>query len=366
MKHIVIDARIRRSSTGRYTDRLVTHLQNIDKNNRYTILVEQDDNWQMTNPNFSVKQVPYQQFSFNPVQQIGFAWLLYRLKPDLVHFTMTQQPLFYFGRVVTTTHDLTMFRHTRASRFNPIMHRIGITLLRFMYWLSHRKSKRIIVPTKFVAEDVANLHSFAKDRLVVTYESSEPPLKDKSKPLTGVIKPYIMHVGAPFPHKNIERLLLAYELLKKEHPDLQLVLPGKMKDQFRADFDKWLAANKFKKDVITPGFVDDRELKWLYENTACYVLPSLSEGFGLPGLEAMAHGAPVAASDNTCLPEVYGDAAAYFDPFDIHNIAVVVDKILTDSSYANKLRTLGKKQLNLYSWEKMAKLTFSVYQEVLA
>ncbi len=364
-KHIVIDGRNRRSSTGRYTDRLITHLQTIDTTNRYTILVEADDDWAMTNPNFTTVAAPYQQFSFNPLQQLGFARLLYKLKPDLVHFTMTQQPILYFGNIVTTTHDLTMFRYTRPSRFHSAMHKVGILLLRFMYWQSHRKSKRIIVPTNFVAEDVGKMHPFTKNRLVVTYESSEPPVPGKSIALKGVKKPFIMHVGAPFPHKNIDRLLQAFELLKQEQPDLQLVLPGKMKDQFKADFDTWLAANKYKSDIITPGFVDDRELKWLYENTSCYVLPSLSEGFGLPGLEAMAHGAPVASSNATCLPEVYGDAALYFDPFDIQSIAVVVNEILTSPQKSNKLRTLGKKRLYLYSWEKMAKETFSVYQEVI-
>lgn len=364
-RHIVIDARIRRTSTGRYTDRLITHLQKIDTKNRYTILVEPDDDWQMTNPNFSTKPAPFQQFSFNPLQQIKFARLIYSLKPDLVHFTMTQQPLLYFGKIVTTTHDLGMFRYTRPSRFSSLMHKLGILLLRFMYWQSHRKSKRIIVPSQFVAEDIANMHPFATNRLVVTYESSEPPLPGKSKPLAGVKKPFIMHVGAPFPHKNIDRLLKAFELLKTEHPDLQLVLPGKMKGQFKADFDTWLAANAHKAYVITPGFVDDRELKWLYENTAVYVLPSLNEGFGLPGLEAMAHGAPVASSDATCLPEVYGDAALYFDPFDIQSIAVVVNEIITDSTISNKLRTLGHKQVSLYSWKKMARQTLDVYRSVL-
>src|SRR5690606_2245798 len=105
--------------------------------------------------------------------------------------------------------------------------------------------------------------------------------------------------------------------------------------------------------------------KWLYENTECYVLPSLSEGFGLPGLEAMAHGAPVASSNATCLPEVYGDAAAFFNPLDIRHIAAVVSDIITSPSYANKLRTRGEERLRLFSWKKMAKETLDVYTSIL-
>src|SRR5882672_12265482 len=105
--HIVIDARIRRSSTGRPIDRLVEQLQDLDHANRYTILVQPDDDWHMRAGNFQTVPCPFAQFSFNPLDQIKFAWQLYRLRPDLVHFTMTQQPLLYFGNIVTMTHDLT-------------------------------------------------------------------------------------------------------------------------------------------------------------------------------------------------------------------------------------------------------------------
>ena len=114
-KHIVIDARIRRSTTGRYTDRLIEHLQKIDSFHRYTILVQPDDPWQPKAKNFTSLPCPYPQFSLNPLHQLGFAWQLYRLKPDLVHFTMTQQPLLYFGAIVTTTHDTTMYYFVRRG-----------------------------------------------------------------------------------------------------------------------------------------------------------------------------------------------------------------------------------------------------------
>lgn len=363
--HIVIDARVRRASTGRYTDRLVEHLQTIDTENTYSILVQPDDTWQMKNPNFTTVACRFEQFSFNPIDQIAFARQLHGLKPDLVHFTMTQQPLLYFGKIVTTTHDLTMLNFTRASRFPQWLHKVGMGLYRFLLWLAHKKSNKIIVPTNYVAQDLAKYQPFTKSKIVVTYESSEPPLKIKSEQPAGIKKPFIFHVGNPFPHKNIERLIKAFEILKDSYSELNLILPGKFKDRFKEDVESWIAASPAKDSIIVPGFVSDAELKWLYENAECYVLPALSEGFGLPGLEAMAHGCPVASSNATCLPEVYQDAALFFDPYDPTDIAEKVAAILDNPSIARDLVSKGKKLLPKYSWEKMATETHAVYKGVL-
>lgn len=365
-KHIVIDARIRPSSTGRYADRLLEHLQEIDNENRYTVLLDPKDNWKPSAKNFRTVPCKYKKFSFNPLDQLTFAIFLQKLKPDLVHFAMTpQEPLFYLGRRVTTTHDLTMLRFTRAGRLPKPLHWLRMSGYRFLFWHSHRASKAIIVPTEYVAGDLAKLHPFAKGKTVVTLEASEPPLPLKATPLQGVTKPFIMHVGSPFPHKNIDRLVEAFVLLKKDkHPNLQLVLAGKKELYFEL-LEKNLQRNEFKNDIITPGFISDAELKWLYENTDAYVLPSLSEGFGLPGLEAMAHGAPVASSNATCLPEVYEDAATYFNPLDPKHMAMVISDVITSPSFANKLRTRGTARVACFSWKKMAKQTLELYETVL-
>lgn len=363
-KHIVIDARNRRSSTGRYTDRLIEHLQVIDQSYRYTLLLEKDDKFQPVNTNFTVINISYRQFSFSPVDQLGFALMLYRLRPDLVHFTMTQQPILYFGKIVTTTHDLTMLRFTRASRFPGWLHSIGMSLYRAMFRWSHVKTNKIIVPSKFVADDLATHQRGAAKKIVMTYESSEPPLPGKAKKLKAVNKPFIMHVGSPFPHKNIERLIIAFEGLKATHPNLQLVLPGKAKAQFRQDLEAWIAASTYKDSIITPGFVTDQELKWLYQNAECYVLPSLSEGFGLPGLEAMSHDCPLVSSNATCLPEVYGEAAEYFDPRDTASMQTAISKVIGSKARSKQLVAAGHKQLAKYSWQKMAKETLAVYKSV--
>lgn len=362
--HIVIDARNRRSSTGRYTDRLLEHLQKIDRASTYTILVQPDDSWQGSAKNFAALPCPYRQFSFNPFEQIGFAWQLYRIRPSLVHFTMTQQPLLYFGKTVTTTHDLTMLRYARKGRLPVWVHKVRMALYRFMFWWSHKKSRVIIVPSNFVKDDLVTYQPFTAKKITVTYESSEPPIKAAAKQPKNIRKPFILHVGSPLPHKNIERLVEAFGTLKEKHPKLQLVLTGKKEfyfDQLTAS----LQSHPYKEDVVIPGFVSDQELKWLYQNAAAYVLPSLSEGFGLPGLEAMAHGCPVVSSNATCLPEIYGDAAHYFDPTNINDMAQKIDEVLNNKKLRVDLVAKGKKQLTKYSWLRMAEQTLAVYQQVL-
>lgn len=364
--HIVIDARVRRASTGRYTDRLVEHLQKIDTENDYTILVQPDDDWKFTNPKFKTVPCKYQQFSFNPIDQIAFSWQIYRLKPDLTHFTMTQQPLFYFGNIVTTTHDLTMLRFMRASRFPEWLHRIGLVLYKFLFWSAHKKSKKIIVPTDFVAKDLAEYQPFTKDKLVRTYEAGELPASGPAKKPAGIDKPFIFHVGQPLPHKNVERLIKAFEILKTSQHELKLILPGKISGVFKDDVASWIAASPAKDSIIVPGFISDEELKWLFENAECYALPSLSEGFGLLGLEAMANNCPLVSSNATCMPEVYQDAALYFDPYDPKDIAEKIQAVIDQPKLGKDLVTKGNKVFAQYSWEKMAKETLQVYKDVLA
>ncbi len=364
-KHIVIDARIRRASTGRPVARLLEHLQTMDQENRYTVLVEQDDPWQPQQDNFTPLSCPYPIFSFNPLRQISFARFLRKLKPDLVHFTMTgQQPLCYFGKQITMTHDLTMYRYVRKGKLPLPLHWLRMLGYRLLMWSAHRKAERIIVPTNFVAEDVGSFHKFTMGKITRTYEASEPPLKAEAKELHGVSKPFLLYVGSAFPHKNLEGLVAAFEGLAEKHSDLTLVLTGK-----REKHSKWLEEslkNSPARDRITfTGFVSDEELKWLYENAEVYVFPSFSEGFGLPGLEAMVHGCPVASSDATCLPEVYGDAAVYFDPNDTHEMAEAIENVMTDKKLRTKLIAAGKNQAKKFSWKRMSQETLGIYQEVL-
>lgn len=363
-KHIVIDARIRQSSTGRYIDRLVEHLQTLDTTNRYTVLLKPGDPWQPTAANFSKVVAPFAQFSFNPLDQIKFPQLLRSLKPDLVHFPMNQQPVFYNGTIVTSTMDLTMLRFTRPGRASLPVYWMKMAGYRYLFRSSVRKSRWIIAISEFVKKDLEAHYPYAVGKTTVTLCATEPPLPGKAEQPAGVRGPFIMHVGSPFPHKNIERLIQAFEVLRDKNPELQLVLSGK-KEFYFEQLQKQIDASPAREAIVVTGFVGDNELKWLYQNAAAYVLPSLSEGFGLPGLEAMVHGCPVASSDATCLPEIYGDAAHYFDPLDTQDIAAKVNELINNPDLRKQLIKKGNDQVKKFSWPRMAQQTLGIYQHVL-
>ena len=120
-----------------------------------------------------------------------------------------------------------------------------------------------------------------------------------------------------------------------------------------------------KERLRRPGWVDEETLDGLYRAADCFVFPSLAEGFGLPVLEAMLRGAPVACSNVTSLPEVAGDAALLFDPLDVDAIAVSVRRILEDPELAERLRVAGRERARRFTWEESARLTLACYRKTL-
>jgi glycosyltransferase involved in cell wall biosynthesis len=363
--HIVIDARIRRASTGRPIHWLVEELQAIDHTNHYTILVEPGDGWHMHSPTFRTLPCPYPQFSLNPLHQLGFAWQLYRLKPSLVHFTMTQQPLPYFGKIVTMTHDTTMYHFVRRGNTPRAVYTLKMGLYRFLVWWSHRKSNRIIVPARTVAQEFMERQPSTRKKLVVTYEAVGVPAKVTPEPLQGLSGDFILYVGTAFPHKNLSKLVQAFDILHTTRPHLKLVLVGKTEKHYK-ELQRQVASHPSAKNIMFTGFVSDGTLRWLMGHCQAYVFTSLSEGFGLPPLDAMAYGAPVVSSNASVMPEIYGNAAHYCNPHDPADIAAKVSEVLDNKELRTRLVATGKQQVKKYSWRKMAKETLDVYQDVLA
>lgn len=364
MKKIVIDARELRTSTGRYVERLLAYLQEVDtdRGHRYVVLLKPKDmdGWTPKSKRFSKVACRYKEFTF--AEQLGFAWQLYKLRADLVHFPMVQQPILYQRKVITTMQDLTTLRFTNPTK-NKYVFRFKQWVYKWVNYYTARKSKAIITPSEFVKDDVAKFANLNSRKITVTYEAGDTiaapaePIED----LEG--KQFIMYTGRPTPHKNLEGLIAAYALMKETRPDLHLVLVGKTDKNYKRHAAR--VEKEAIRDVHFTGFVSDGQLKWLYEHCAAYVFPSFSEGFGLPPLEAMSCGAPVAASNATCIPEVLGDAAHYFDPYSNHDMMRAIGEVLDKPELRKRLIAAGKKQVGKYSWKRMAEQTLEVYNRNL-
>ena len=366
-KHIVIDARIRTLSTGRPITFLLENLQVLDKENRYTILISENDSWKPVSKNFTIKHVGFKKFSFNILNQFLYPIFLYKLKADLVHFTFTGiQPFLYFGKQTTFTHDLTMLNinYIGSDNYPNWLLKIGIIGFRGLIWTAHRKSKKIIVPTQYVANDVKNYHPFTSEKISITYESGESHINYLTKKSFDIKHPFILNVGVHAPHKNIKRLISAFEVLKENHPGLKLVLVGRI-GVHAEKIIEWAKSKTIYEDLIFTEYIEDDQLKWLYENAEAYVFTSLTEGFGLTTLEAMALGCPVLCSDAACLPEVNGKGALYFNALDIYDIANKIELVLSNENLREDLIKKGFENTKRFSWRKMSQETLNIFNSLV-
>ena len=359
--HIVIDARIINSSTGRYVERLLTYLEQLDTDNDYTILVPSKDLtfWQPTNPRFTLKSADYANYSL--AEQTSFKSFLDDLKADLVHFCMPQQPVLYRGAHVTTIHDLTLL-NTYNSDKNWFMYRFKQLVGRGVFHVVARTSRAIIAPTNYTKQDIVNTLGVSPEKITVTYEAADVAI-DHLQPYEHPFKEYILYVGQQSDYKNIRRLGDAHQKLLETHPDLGLILVGKKNKAIETN--EQYFNEKGYRNIHFTGFIEDAQRDWLYTHAKAYVFPSLMEGFGLPGLEAMGYGAPVVSSNATCLPEVYGDAAHYFDPRNTDAMAAAINEVISNESLRQELIKKGHAQLQKYSWKRMAEETLAVYQQAL-
>ena len=379
---IGIDARFfgpKAKGLGRYTQKLIAGLEQADKQNDYLIFLRREnfDEYQQQNPRFKKILADWRWYSL--AEQIFFPWQLYRYKIDLMHFTHFNAPLFYRRPLVLTVHDL-ILQHW-PTRKNNFLSQIKYFFKSLGYKIVIRsalaRARQIITVSQWVKEDIIRSFGVAERKISVIYEGAPARLASESvaggpeAPNSEILekykikKPYLLYVGNAYPHKNLERLAEAFKLLRNgQYPNLQLVLVGG-EDYFYQKLKKENCDSQgvcFGGGVVFTGFVPDEELRVLYEEAGAYVFPSLCEGFGLPPLEAMSQGAPVAASNSTCLPEILGDAALYFDGENPQDMADKISEVLNDESLRQKLITQGFGQIKKYSWQKMAEEVFVVYR----
>ncbi len=367
-KHIVIDARFLFNDAATpetYTQQLIRNVTALDRVNRYTILLNQVDaaEFDITAPNVRglVINIPY----YSLAEQTKLPKILKNLKPDLVHFTHFNHPLRFVGKFVVTLHDLTVVYYPvgRQQR-NPLRRWAFLATMRHA---AHHANK-IIAVSHTTRDDIVKDLGGDPATIEVIPEGLSFVSKAKSgnEDLTtyGIRSPYLLYVSQWRPHKRIEDLVAAFERIAKEYPKLQLVLAGKPNAAFPAIIDR-VEHSPMRHRIITPGFVPDELMSALYQGAELFVFPSLYEGFGFPPLEAMAMGTPVIAADASCLPEILGDAAKYFEAGNVTSLADAMTELLDDESARQELSKLGKVQAAKYDWKTVAQETHAVYESLL-
>jgi glycosyltransferase involved in cell wall biosynthesis len=278
---------------------------------------------------------------------------------DLVHATSAAVPPVRGRPLVATVHDLG-FRHypdaypAAGRRYHDRSARIVAA-----------EAARILVPSEATARDLAELFAVDRGRVAIVPLGVEPPARPDHRGAArllhdlGVRGPFLLAVGTLEPRKNLPRLLDAFGEVTDELPDHWLVVVGPVGWGPRLR-PSWESVR-----VKLAGPVGDATLHALYQKADGLAYPSLYEGFGLPVLEAMAHGTPVLTSDRSSLPEVAGDAALLVDPLDRGAVAKGLVRLVADGALRQRLQAAGPRRAAAFTWPATAAATWATYREVL-
>jgi glycosyltransferase involved in cell wall biosynthesis len=280
--------------------------------------------------------------------------------PDLLHNLFNTAPVLPQILQVTTIHDLVFKRHPESGLLAK-----GVEIV---VPLAASRSVRIVTDSEASKSDLVRFLDVPAESVDVAplgpglpVAVIGPPPAELRRSLRLGDSPLVLSVLAKRPHKNAERLIEAFARV----PDGVLVVPG-YSTRYEQELEGRIEELELGSRVRLLGWVDDATLDGLYRAADCFVFPSLAEGFGLPVLEAMLRGAPVACSNATSLPEVAGDAALLFDPLDVDAIAVSIRRILEDGELAERLRAAGLDRAKRFGWEDTAQRTLACYRKALA
>ena len=423
MHRILIDGRFIGvgESIQRYTLEILKRILTLDHENQYTLLVRPQGKKiaeaflpnKLTPKTYNLEILDVAHYSI--AEQTRLLSYLNKKKFDLVHFTQFNHPIRYRGDYVVTIHDLTMFGH--LHRMNPLK-KLGFA---GVMKSAVKDSRKIITISETSKKDIIESYKVDPGKIVVTHLGVDKKFNTSIKYQVSSIKnfkkkygiegDYILYTGMWKKHKNLTRLFKAFEIFHKKVEttlidpadkalkrkigqrstvnDLQLVLVGKIDkgepevlreierinkveisrinptDKTRQNPNPNKLRSYDLKPIVTTGFIDEEELPIAYAGAVAYVIPSLSEGFGLPPLEAMACGTPVLSARTSAMPEILGNAPLYFDPYNISDIANKIEKLIDDNKLQSELSKRGLEQVKKYSWEKTAKETLEVYNSAL-
>lgn len=365
---IAIDARFwgpRDTGLGVYTQKLVENLASSGPENNYLVILRKEAFNNLILPqNFRKILLDAQPYTLK--EQILLPWALGKHKADIAHFPSINAPLLYFGRYVITVHDLIKhdFKGAETTTRSPWVYWVKQAVYLLLFRIIIKCAVKIITPSSFVKEELVRRFNLSNSKICITHEA--PVLGDRGHNNYKIYNDYnlppkfAIYTGNAYPHKNLKRLISAWRKVYKETATRLLLVCGRL--VFNDRFQKMIDLNQAKDYVQLKGFVEDKELEYYYSKAIVYVFPSLSEGFGIPGLDALNCGLPLVCSDIPVFREIYGDAAHYFNPLDVDDIAEKVSRVINDKKLKGELIIKGKEHVKRYSWRKMAKQTLDIYE----
>lgn len=350
-----------------YAANLINALAEIDQVNDYTLYVTTKEAFQRFDrkwPNFTVRST----LPHTPLIRIPLTLSreLRRNPVDVLHVQFTAPP-FCPCPVIVSVHDLS-FEHLPQTFKRRSRAQLRLTVRR-----SARRAAHVLTLSEHTKKDLMETYGLQSDSITAIPLAAPahfgPVKNDKElqrvRHIYGIDGDYVLSVGSIQPRKNLPRLIRAYAALKGGQSETfpKLVLVGKVAwlyDETLRELDKI----GLKDSVILTGYVPESDLPALYSGAACFVYPSVFEGFGLPPLEAMKCGAPVIVGNTTSLPEVVGDAGLKVNPYSVQEISSAIGRVLNDSALRAELRHKSISRASEFNWQETARQTLMIYKRV--
>ena len=358
---------------GTYIRNIVNQLARIDDNSRYLLIGERRHlaEFDSLPDNFELLEYAHQPGTLST--HLHLPWLLRKRRVDILHMPWFYAPAIVPSRLLITVHDLSDVLAPPVGASPPVQ-----TGRLFFARRALNRADHIFAVSHASKRDLARFFHIPESKISVVYDAvderflTEPLPADADRILErhAVNSPYVLYAGNIRPQKNLPRLIEAFAVAKAElrgNPEfeqLKLLVIGEALNR-HADLRRAVVRARVREDVRFLGFVPGPVLRVFYSRALAFLFPSLYEGFGLPPLEAMAHGTPVLTSNVSSLPEVFQEAALLVNPENVFDIARGIRQILTENALRQTLRRRGYERARMYSWENAARLVHAAYHSVL-
>ncbi len=360
----------------------VKNLALIDSENKYLLFTDiaEEEILDKIKNDLEIKNKP--NFSLIPLLAVGqlrnkFIWNMWTLprylqkNPLDVYHTQYILPFFTPKKIklLTTIHDISFNFYPQFIKFSDLF------FLKLLIPRSLKRADGIIAVSDFTKNEIIKFYKVAPEKITVAYNAAGDSFAsfDYSEDKLGAIRKkynlpekFILYLGTMQPRKNLPVLIKAYAKIKKNIPELKLVLAGnKNAHNFDKKIDAKIEKYNLENDVIFTGYIEEGDKPVVYRLADLFVFPSLYEGFGMPILEAMASGTAVIASDIAPHREIAGSAAIYFYPKKAKELSRKIEDFFADENLGKNLMVRGQEQVEKFSWKKTASTILSVYQKVL-